>query len=44
MKYKLEDIQQKLLGNDCLELDHEDDLIIISDLDEIPKTIGLHTF
>ena len=29
MKYKIEDIKQKLLGNDCLELDHQDDLIII---------------
>ena len=29
MKYKLEDIKQKLSGNDYLELDHEDHMIII---------------
>ena len=29
MKYKIEDIKQKISGNDYLELDHQDDLIII---------------
>jgi hypothetical protein len=29
MKYKLEDIKQKMLGNEFLELDHDDHLITI---------------
>tara|TARA_R110002012_G_scaffold288142_2_gene480745 strand:- start:372 stop:581 length:210 start_codon:yes stop_codon:yes gene_type:complete len=29
MKYKLEDIKQNILGNDHLELDHDDHTIVI---------------